>query len=97
MLCGVRAVERVGDLREDPQRPSGVQLAPDDQVLERCTPDELHRDEQAVLALPRLVHRDDVRMVHRALDARLVAEALTEAGVGGKLGREQLERDLAVE
>ena len=93
----VGAIECVGDLGEDAKRPPCVELATHDQILERRSSDQLHRDEEAVVALPRLVHGDDVRVVHRALNPRLVAEALAEAGVGGQLGREQLERYLAVE
>ena len=93
----VRGVERVTRLGEDAQRPADVQLPRDDQVLQVRPPDEPHREEEPVLALARLVDRDDVRVLERGLEETLAAEALAERRLAAELGGDHLERDGARE
>ena len=64
----VRRVERVGDVREDVERAVGVELARADQVAQPRAAHELHREEQADLALAGLVDRDDVRVIEPGLE-----------------------------
>jgi hypothetical protein len=58
--------------------------------------DMAHGDVEHALRLPRVVDRDHVLVVDARGHARLPQEALAEAIVLGKLGREDLERHLAV-
>ncbi len=63
----VRGVERLGHLRQQAQRPPVVELAPQDQILERGALDHAHRQEQPVVGLAGLVDRHDVGVVERRL------------------------------
>ena len=74
--CAVSSASAIG--AQEPQRARAVELAGDDQVLERRPADQAHRDEQPLVDLAGLVDRDDVRVVERRLDAALAAEALAE-------------------
>ncbi len=80
----VRGVERLGHLREQAQRPPVVELAPQDQILERGALDHAHREEQPVVGLAGLIHGDDVGVVEGGLQQALAAEALAEGGVGAE-------------
>ncbi len=51
----------------------------------------------ATVLLPRPVDRHDVRVVDQRGQPRLALEALAEGGIGGAIGRDQLERDRPVE
>ena len=51
----------------------------EDQLLEVRPADELHREEEAVLGLARLVHGDDRRVLERRLQHRLAPEAAANA------------------
>ena len=94
----VRGVERLGDLREEVDRPLRLECAVlGDDLREVGALDVAHREEEDTVLLSRLVDRDDVRMVERSGDPRLPQEALTETLVLGELGRDDLERDLAAE
>ena len=91
---GVRAVERVGDLREDGHRHAEVERP---LALEECAEvralDVLHREEQAALRrLSSLVEVEDVRVVERLRVLRLPLEAGGEARVVGKPLRQHLQR-----
>ena len=81
----VRRVQRVGDLGRDRDRPGGLEraLAPQ-QRLEVTARDVAHGDEQAAVALARLVDRDHVRVVEAGREARL---AHTRALGGGAPAR----------
>src|SRR5437588_12125127 len=71
--------------------------AADDQLLERATVEELHRDVVGVLRLTAVVDRDDVRMVERCGVLRLAAEALDELVVVPVAAVEDLDCDSAAE
>ena len=74
-------VERIGDGGQDSQQPQHVEVAADDQVLQRPAGHEPHRQEQVVLEHARLVDGDDVRMVDAGLDQPFAAKALLEGGI----------------
>ena len=63
----VRGVERLRHLREQAQRAPVVELAAHDQLLERGTLHHPHREEQTLVGLTGLIHRDDVGVVERGL------------------------------
>jgi hypothetical protein len=88
----VRGVERVGGLREDPERPADVELTRHDQVLQVRAADQAHGEEEPVLAFARLVDGDDVRVLERGLQEAFAAEALAERGLLAQLGRDHLQR-----
>ena len=50
---GVRRIERVGDLREQIERPARIERAVADQVDQRRPVDEAHREVQPVARIPR--------------------------------------------
>ena len=83
----VRGVERLGHLREQPQRPPVVELAAHDQVLERRSLDHAHREEQPAIGLTGLVDGDDVGVVEGGLQQALATEALAEGGIGSRAPR----------
>ena len=86
----VRRVEGLRNLSEEVQRTDRVELAGMDQILERRPLHDAHRDEQSLVGLPRLVHRRDMWMVDRGLQASLAPEALAELGVAAQLARQEL-------
>ena len=92
---GVRLGEPVGDLAGDVeqaprrQRP-GLQDFPQGLPL-----DELHRDEDRGVGGSDVVDRDDVGVIQAGGGARLLLEPLAPVGIGCKLRREHLDRDLA--
>ena len=73
----MRRVERVGDLREDRQRALAARArrSRSQQRLEVAARDEAHRQEEPPVVLARLVDRDDVRVVERRRQPRLLEEA----------------------
>ena len=87
--AAVGGVQRIGDLGGDRDRPGRVERAlAAQQRLQVAAADVAHGDEQAPVALARLVDRYDVRVVQAGGEARLAQQRLT-----GRAGREQLERD----
>jgi hypothetical protein len=93
----VRGVERVRDRSQDPDDAVEVQLPARDEVLQRRTLDELHRDVQLAVRVAEVVHRDHVRVIQRRLAARLAPETLLEAVVARQLRCDHLERDSPVQ
>ena len=68
------------------------------QALVQVTPlDVAHGDEEEIVGRPSLIDRDDVRMVDRRGQLRLVQEAVTERFVHGEAGGQQLQRDAPLE
>jgi len=63
-------------------------------LAQRRALDELHRQEDAALGVPHVVHGDEVRVTHAGDEARL---AFDLAGIGGAPRPHQLERHLAIE
>jgi len=92
----VRRVERAGHLRDERHRGFGRQRTlPVEELLEIGGVHVAHGDEQVVAVLPRLVHRDDVRVVDRGQAFGLVHEAAPEGLVLRELGGQDLEGHVA--
>ena len=97
-LARVRGVERARDLLEDRERlVRVVRAALLDQLLEVGALHVAHRDVDEALVVAGVVDRDDVRVVDRGDRLRLADEALAEVGAAAELGRERLQRRLALE
>ncbi len=95
----VRGVERPRHLGDDVRGARRVQalLGAHERAQVRAL-DVAHGDVQGpVVALARVVDRDDVGVVDRGGGARLAYEALAEVGVLGQLRGDELQRDGAVE
>ena len=90
-------IEGACDLSQDADRVRRVQAAVFEAFSQVTPLDIAHGDEEELLGSPGLVDRDDVRMVDRRGQLRLVEEAVTERFVLGEAGSEQLERDLPLE
>ena len=76
----VRRVERAGDLAEQRQRARRANEAVAlEQRLQIAALDVAHRQEELPVLLAGLVDRDDVRVVERGGEPRLVEEAAAEA------------------
>jgi hypothetical protein len=69
---------------------------PADVLAQRPVGQVLHRDVGHRAVLEVLVHGDDVGVVHRPGQARLIDEPLREAGVGEMKGGELLQRNVAL-
>jgi hypothetical protein len=90
-------VERSRDLAEDCERATQRQRAPvRDQLLEVGAVDAGHRDPEQPVLLPRVVNRDDRRMVERGREPRLAEEPLAEV-VLSRARREELQRGAPTE
>ena len=92
---GVRLGEPVGDLAGDVEQTPGRKRAGPQDLPQRLPVDELHRDEDRGVGGPDVVDRDDVVVIQSGGRARLLLEALVPVGIGGKLRRKHLDRDLA--
>ena len=93
----MRFIEGACDLCEDADRVRRVQTTAL-QALVQVTPlDVAHGYEEEIVSRPRLVDRDDVRMVDRRGQLRLAQEAVTKRFVSGQAGGQQLQRDLPLE
>ena len=57
----------------------------------------LHHEEQRIAVFANLEDLADVGMIDRGHGHRLAAQALARARIGGRLGRQQLDRDLTIE
>ena len=94
----VRLVERARDLRDDADRPLGLErrLGLED-VAQVGALDVAHRHVEQPVLLAGLEDLDGVRVVDRRRQAALALEAGAEDVVLGHAGRDQLERDAAAE
>ena len=95
--AGMRGVEGVGDLDPELEHAVERQRPARDLVLQRAAVEQFHDDELLALVLADVVDRADVRVVERRGDARLAAEPFERLGVGGEIGGQELQRDLAAE
>ena len=91
------ASRRVGDLDAELEHAVERQRAARELVLQRPAVEQFHDDELLAVVLADVVDRADVRVVERRGDARLAAEAVERFGVGGEIGGQELQRDLAAE
>ncbi len=77
---GMRGIQRRSHRREKRRRPPRRQTAlPPDHHPQVTPGDETHGDEQDAVRLAGLVHRNDVRMIHRRDRPRLPQEPPTES------------------
>jgi hypothetical protein len=90
-------VQRACDLPADADAALRFQRAVPKQRLQVGAADQPHGDVELATDLPRVVDRDDVRMLERGGEARLAQEPLAERYVLRQLRREQLQRDVAIE
>ena len=94
-VCGV---ERAGELLDDPDRDWGGEPALGaDQRLQVAAGDVAHRDVVDAVDLARVVDREDVRMVEARGERRLLHKAFADRVVGGQIGGQYLQRDIARE
>ncbi len=94
----VRGVERLRDLDDDRRRQVRLEPSADlQQPREVGALDESHRHVEQPVLLAGVVDRHDVRVLDRRRGAELALEATAELLVGGELGRDHLQRHLAVE
>ena len=92
------SVESAGYLGEDRERSLGRELALAlEDRLQVAPLDVAHRQVELAVPLARLVDRDDVWVVERRREPRLLQKAGSEAFVLGQLGRDQLQSHWALE
>ena len=68
-----------------------------DEALHGLARAQLHHDERAALVLLDVVDDADVRVVERGGEARLALEAREHGRIRRQRGRQELERDVAIE
>jgi hypothetical protein len=93
----VRGRESVGDLRRVGQDFAEWQLAARKAARERFPVHVFHDEEIDVILPPNVEQGTDVRMRERGDSSGLTLEALTRAGVGGQVARENLESHRAIQ
>ena len=93
----VRFREAVGGLRGDAEERSRRQGAVGQNLAQRSSLDELHRDELDAVRGADVVDRDEIRVVQRRGRARFLLEALQPLGVRREGRRENLESELPTE
>ena len=94
----VRDVQRRADLRDHVRDAIGGQGARRPHERPQVLPvDVAHRDVQLVAVLARVVDGEHVRVLDRRRRPRLAQEPRAEVGIAGQGGRDELQRDDAVE
>ena len=94
---GVRRFQRVGDLDRERQEPIDLERAPGDPMLQRHPVEELHDEERAAALLADVVDGADVGVVQRRGGPCLAAESGQRLGITSKVGRQELQRDEALQ
>ena len=91
-------VERAGDIDGDGEGFARIEPAfAIDAFAERLAIDIFHREKVRPIAFARSVNLDDVRVIERRGGLRLLLETRDERGVLREVGREDFERDGAIE
>ena len=93
----VRLVERVGDLGRDLQRLVERQRPLLEARGQRLAVEMRHDEVVRAVDVADVVDAADVRMVERGDGARLALEAGARIGIASDLGRQDLDRDRAIE
>ena len=93
----MRFVQRLGELDADAERLFERERAFFQSLGKRLALEQLHDDEVDTVLATDVVERADVRMVQARDRARLLLEALLELGVIGKMRRQHLDGDGAIE
>ena len=98
MPARVRGDERVGDLLDPAQRGRERRRAVLAQhVGQRAALDELHHEDVVAVVLDDVEQRDDVGVTDRRRRLRLAQHPRAPLGIVRELGRQHLERDVAIE
>ncbi len=108
--AAMRVIERIGHLDREPKRLGNRQRTAAQTLGERPPVDVLHDEKRdagnrfrRVVRIggrrrgPDVVERADVGVIEARNDARLALEPLRELGVAGKRGRQDFDRDRALE
>ena len=93
----VRAGQGVGDGDRILQNLGRLQAAARDDMVERAAGDELHHDEVGAILAADVVNGDDVGMIQGGGGLGFLDEAQLAVGVGDLVGRQNLDRDKAVQ
>ena len=93
----VRGGESVGDFAGDAQNIFQRHRAVGGELAKIASFDELHGDVRDRIAAPDVVDRDDARMIQRRCRARFELEAAEMITARRQLGRENFQRDVALE
>ena len=86
-----------GNLPGDLNRIARLHGAPGDAVSQRLALDQFQHQEEDAGVLLQAVNGGDVRVIQRSQQMTFALEASHALGVGGDLGPEDLDRDLAVQ
>ena len=95
--AGVRFLERLGDFSGQAQGLWQRQATSCEAAIKRVTRDELHHQEERALVFANFEDLADVRVIECGHRHGFVAQALPRVGVGGRVGREQFDRDPPIE
>jgi hypothetical protein len=93
----MRSVKRTRDLGDESERALRGERTIVQERLQVAVLDVPHRDEDQTVGLACGIDRNDVRMVEAGRQLGLGQQALPETRVFCELGREQLERNLALQ
>ena len=93
----VGGAQPVRDLRAEVERAAQRQPSPREQRVERRAVEELGHDVRETALDADVEDRDDVGMVECGRSPSLLLESAQAIGVVGHLGRQHLDRDLAIE
>jgi hypothetical protein len=93
----MRRVERVGDLGPDSKHLVDRQRAAQQAVRQRLTRKMFHHEEVDAVLRADVVERADVRVGEARDRAGFVAEAFLTIGIGGEVGRQNLDRDRTIQ
>ncbi len=88
----VRHLERFGQLQAQIDHGLHWYAGPRQPMPERLTFEQLHRNERTAVVIADFVDRADVWMIERRGSPSFAFEAFDHRRVGGKLGRQELQR-----
>ena len=94
---GMRVRKRVRDLAAEAQDLLGRQGSAGQPRAQGLALDQLHGDVDVPVGFADLVDRADVRMIELRRQPRLAQQPRARRGIGERRGRQDLERDVAVE
>ena len=93
----MRRVERLGDLARSGEGLGNRQWPALETIGERRSLDQLENQRRQAIGFFEAVNRADVRMVERGKQARFACETGTALGVGRKVRRQDLDRNVPPE
>ncbi len=89
--------EALGDLRRDREEAAQRQRPRGEELAQRLSLDQLHRDEERAVRLADVVDGQDVRVIQRGGRAGLLLEARAGLAIAGDVGGKDLDGDLPAE